>query len=178
MHNTKAITLVNLLLELQPFEHGRYWKKYTCPLCKLKTVPDILMKLHTHVKHNEQGTEHKNHNSDLPLFGNMALWTLKIVFSVIYLCPLCNLKTVWDIFLKLYTNVYHHDGLGGSVWCALRLETRRSWVQPPPRSATFFHGDWSQNIFYSHSLPSTDSRKAVVSFWRKNVHYTGNHLED
>ena len=26
--------------------------------------------------------------------------------------------------------------------------------------------------FYSHSLPSTDSRRAVVSFWRKNVHNT------
>ena len=28
-------------------------------------------------------------------------------------------------------------GLGGSVGCAVRLETRRSWVRPPPRSATF-----------------------------------------
>ena len=37
-----------------------------------------------------------------------------------------------------------HDrlvGLGGSVGCAVRLETRRSRVQPPPRSATFFRGD-------------------------------------
>ena len=30
-----------------------------------------------------------------------------------------------------------------------------------------------KNIFYSHSLPSTDSRRAVVSFWRKNVPNTG-----
>ena len=64
-------------------------------------------------------------------------------------------------------------GLGGSVWCAVRLETRRSRVQPPPRSATFFRGDWSWNIFCGHSLPSADSRRAVVSFWRKNVHSTG-----
>ena len=64
-------------------------------------------------------------------------------------------------------------GLGGSVRCAVRLETRRSRVQPPPRSATFFCGDWSWNIFYGHSLPSADSRRAVVSFWRKNVHNTG-----
>ena len=63
--------------------------------------------------------------------------------------------------------------LGGSVGCAVRLETRRSRVQPPPRSATFFSGDWSWNIFYGHSLPSADSRRAVVSFWRKNVHNTG-----
>ena len=64
-------------------------------------------------------------------------------------------------------------GLGGSVGCTVRLETRRSRVQPPPRSATFFCGDWSWNIFYGHSLPSADSRRAVVSFWRKNVHNTG-----
>ena len=32
-------------------------------------------------------------------------------------------------------------GLGGSVGCSFRLETRKSWVQPPPRSATFFCGD-------------------------------------
>ena len=63
--------------------------------------------------------------------------------------------------------------LGGSVGCAVRLETRRLGVQPPPWSATFFRGDWSWNIFYGHSLPSADSRRAVVSFWRKNVHNTG-----
>ena len=53
--------------------------------------------------------------------------------------------------------------LGHSVGC----------VQPPPRSATFFRGDWSWNIFYGHSLPSADSRRAVVSSWQKNVHNTG-----
>ena len=29
------------------------------------------------------------------------------------------------------------------------------------------------NIFYGHSLPSADSRRADVSFWWKNVHNTG-----
>ena len=70
-------------------------------------------------------------------------------------------------------NIKVGAGLGGSVGCAVWLETRRSRVQPPPRSATFFRGDWSWNIFYGHSLPSADSRRAVVSFWRKNVHNTG-----
>ena len=31
----------------------------------------------------------------------------------------------------------------------------------------------SWNIFYGHFLPSADSRRAVVSFWRKNLHNTG-----
>ena len=56
-----------------------------------------------------------------------------------------------------------------------RLVIRRLRVRTPPPpagSATFFRGDWSWNIFYGHSLPSADSRRAVVSFWRKNVHNT------
>ena len=81
-----------------------------------------------------------------------------------------RLCTVIGPLLSLYLTKL---GLGGSVGCAVRLETRRSRVQPPPRSATFFRGDWSWNIFYGHSLPSADSRRAVVSFWRKNVHNTG-----
>ena len=33
---------------------------------------------------------------------------------------------------------------------------------------------WSWNIFYSYSLPYTESKRAVVSFWQqKNVHNTG-----
>ena len=40
----------------------------------------------------------------------------------------------------------------------------------PARFATFFHGDWSWNIFYGHYLPSTDSRWAVISFEQENVH--------
>ena len=42
----------------------------------------------------------------------------------------------------------------------------------PTRSATFYSGDWSWNIFYGHSLPSADSRRASVSFWQKNAHNT------
>ena len=80
------------------------------------------------------------------------------------------------LFCVFRFKLRHDTGLGGSVGCAVRLETRRSRVQPPPMSATFFHGDWSWNIFYSHSLPSADSRRAVVSFWRKNVHNTGKPL--
>ena len=35
------------------------------------------------------------------------------------------------------------------------------------------HVDAMAAILYGHSLPSTDSRRTVVSFWRKNVHNTG-----
>ena len=43
----------------------------------------------------------------------------------------------------------------------------------PTRSATFFCGDLSWDIFYHHSRPSADSGRAVVSFWWKNMHNTG-----
>ena len=54
-------------------------------------------------------------------------------------------------------------------WLRVRLMIRRSRVQPPQG----FVEIWSWNIFYGHSLPSADSRRAVVRFWRKNVHITG-----
>ena len=48
----------------------------------------------------------------------------------------------------------------------VRLEIRMSRFRSPPGPATFFHGDLSLNIFYGHSRPSADSRRAVV---KKNV---------
>ena len=38
-------------------------------------------------------------------------------------------------------------------------------------SGTFFRGDLvMKKKFYNHSPPSAASRRAVVSYWRKNVH--------
>ena len=38
------------------------------------------------------------------------------------------------------------------------------------RSGNIFRGDWSWNHFYGHSFPSTDSNRAVVNYWRMDVH--------
>ena len=46
----------------------------------------------------------------------------------------------------------------------------RSQVRSPSGPATFFRGDGSCNIIADNSLPSTDSRRTVVSFWRKIVY--------
>ena len=35
---------------------------------------------------------------------------------------------------------------------------------------TFFCLDWSWNHFYDHSLPTADSSRAVVSYWRKDMY--------
>ena len=49
-------------------------------------------------------------------------------------------KAVVPVLFLLFVALWF-AGLGGSVRCAVRLETRRSRVQSPPRSATFFRGD-------------------------------------
>ena len=46
----------------------------------------------------------------------------------------------------------------------------RSQFRFPPGPTTFFRGYYSWNIFYGHSVPSADSRRAAVSFWQKIVH--------
>ena len=46
----------------------------------------------------------------------------------------------------------------------VRLMIRRSRIRSPLCLATFFCGDWSWNIFCSHSFPSTDSRRAQ-KYW-------------
>ena len=60
-------------------------------------------------------------------------WVFAFFFPIIFL----------RYFNVLLCAVHRNEvaGLGGSVGCAVRLETRRSRVQPPPKSATFFHGD-------------------------------------
>ena len=84
-------------------------------------------------------------------------------------------------FPTVYRRIYHRKffslsnqkaGLGGSVGYAFDWRPGSREFNPLPRLATFFRGDWWWNIFYGHSLPSADSRRADVSFWQKNVHNT------
>ena len=106
------------------------------------------------------------------LYSNKWEWKTGFHFPI----PLPQIATYLYYAKYAYSNAYKRISWG-TGW-----EWGREWkstlynpfsVRPPPRSATFFRGDWSWNIFYGHSLPSADSRRAVVSFWRKNVHNTG-----
>ena len=58
-------------------------------------------------------------------------------------------------------------------WMRVRLVIRRLRVRFPLGRQHSFVEIWPWNIFYGHSLPFADSRRAVVSFWRKNLHNTG-----
>ena len=46
----------------------------------------------------------------------------------------------------------------------LKIQVSRVQTQARPHN---FSGDWSWNNFYSHSSPSVDFRRAVVSYWWK-----------
>ena len=78
----------------------------------------------------------------------------------------------WNSAFEQAKNVQIHIIL---YMCWMRRPTGDQEVagSTPTEIGNIFHGDWSWNIFYGHSLPSADSRRAVVSFWRKNVHNTG-----
>ena len=53
---------------------------------------------------------------------------------------------------------------------ASQLRIKGSLVRAPVRPHSFVE-IWSWKHFYDHSHPSADSRRAVVSYWRKNGHY-------
>ena len=87
----------------------------------------------------------------------------------------CRWMTSFVYLRNLATSDIPISGFPGCSWprwlsrMCVWLVSRRLRVQYPPGPATFFCGEWSWYIFYSHSLPSFDSRRVVVSFQQKNV---------
>ena len=83
-------------------------------------------------------------------------------------CTPCQTPTIKQMVIKMPASVALLDarptgdqGVAGST---------------PAGLAHSFVEIWSSNIFYGHSLISADSRRAVVSFWRKDVHNSGKSL--
>ena len=56
---------------------------------------------------------------------------------------------------------------------ARRIDDQEVGGLPPLGRQHYFVEIDHEIYYYCHSLPSVDSRRAVVSFWRKNVHNTG-----
>ena len=52
--------------------------------------------------------EHMNRNFGLPTIGVIALWTLNLAISTMYLSLFFKLKTIPDILMKLLWNVKNH----------------------------------------------------------------------
>ena len=51
--------------------------------------------------------------------------------------------------------------------CPLGMQAASSSI---PTSGTFFHGDEHEKFLQPFTLFPADSRRAVVSYWQKNVH--------
>ena len=77
----------------------------------------------------------------------------------------------------MHLNCHKSDRTRRLSWMRVQLETRRSRIWPPPRWVTFFRGDWSWNIFYSHSLLLIQEGQLSVSGERMCTILV-NHLED
>ena len=91
-----------------------------------------------------------------------------------------------NLLTETAEDILHHfeevqatvDSLNTSVYAILSrldaFEARFSKYILYPRQVRqhFLRGYWSWNIFYGQSLASAHSRRAVVSFWRKDVHKT------
>ena len=80
----------------------------SCPLCNSKTVRDIFMKLYTNVKQHETTCRAQEPYLWIVYFWSYGPLKLKIVDFAIWLCPLCNSKTLQDTFMKLHTNINQH----------------------------------------------------------------------
>ena len=76
--------------------------------------------------------------------------------------------------------MYHMSkaGLSASVGCVSDWWPGGCGFDPPPGWQHSFMEIWSWNIFYGHSVLSADSRRAVISFWRRMCTILVKCLED
>ena len=88
--------------------------------------------------------------------------------KILNLRELCLFADVSEEKLSMPLNVFE-TGRASSVGCAYCLVSKR-WRVRSSSLAHSFMEIWSWKKFYDHSLPSADSRRAVVSYWQKNVH--------
>ena len=89
------------------------------------------------------------------------------------------LKCKWNTYIDCHCPIWISKALQlVCVLCTSHLyplhptgDQKVAGSNPPGRQQSLV--DIDINMFYGHSLPSSDSRRTVVSFWQKNVHNTG-----
>ena len=97
---------------------------------------------------------------------NQVKWTKRVSLGGNFF------KDVWWRKLSCETFMHLIKRWHGSASVA-QLDAFPTGDQEVAGSTPSFVEIWSWNIFYGHSLPSADSRRAVVSFWRRNMHQSG-----
>ena len=91
-----------------------------------------------------------------------ALYNLKLL--VIFLAGRCN----WPLWPS-GNSFACQARRGSSIGCADAWYANGHGFDLHVRQYSFVEIGHKKQ-FYSHSLPSADSRRAVVSYWRKNLH--------
>ena len=66
--------------------------------------------------------------------------------------------------------ILHTEYTGAHSTIKSESDCRSRGHEFDPRLAPYFHEDWSWNVFYGLSPPSTDSRRVGVSYKQKYVH--------
>ena len=97
------------------------------------------------------------------------IWQCYQSLKFTWIVPICRYFRRKFPFIPCFLNVFE-AGRTSSVGCAYRLVSRRSRVDLHARHILSRRFAWSWKKIYDHCLPSADSRRAVVSYWRKNVH--------
>ena len=133
-----------------------YWISGYCSICW--RIENVQIRLHACIRSSYA----HDRRAFFPHYAWYVSWRNKKKLPLMPIAILIEVDWLFHFSVTI-------RGCSRSRWfgCAVRLETRRSRVQPPTRSATFFCGDWSWNIFYGHSLLSADSRRAVFQFLSK-----------
>ena len=87
---------------------------------------------------------------------------------------ICLYEAPYNPYLNTYwQETFENEPASSAQLDACQTGDKEAWGSTPAGLATLLRGDWTWKIFYGHSLLSVDLRRAVVSFWRKNVHNAG-----
>ena len=93
---------------------------------------------------------------------NVKRWKVSVKHQ-----PFINLLPV--ILDMINRFIFGHGVLIYSMRILHKWSWKRPWVRSPCPVHSFME-TWSWKHFYNHSPSSSDSRRAVVSYWRKNVY--------
>ena len=105
---------------------------------------------------------------------------LYLIYPIVFYLPRSGERLdMAEILLTRLLNLNLNTNWKGALYCLCRQQRPRSdylqnhWILSHMSRQHSFAEIWSGNIFCRHSLPNADSKRAIVSFWRKNAHNNG-----
>ena len=104
----------------------------------------------------------------LMLFPWFYMWSALIAIIPNVKFELYCLMAMIDSFCQLLNSILFGPGCGCSVGSYAAWDASGTEIDPRARHKLYMM-IWSWKYFYGHSSSPSDSRRAVVSQWRKNV---------